>query len=156
VLTKKSGSLPSPRPKAHDAPRLMSRVILGLGLVVAGVGHLSFLGNEFHAQVPLWLPLDADFVVIASGIVEIFLGLGLLSFSSLVPWVGLATATFFVAIFPGNIHQYLEGIDAFGLATDGARFARLFFQPVLVLWAVWSTQAVAVLTGESRPRSGPG
>jgi len=31
--------------------------------------------------------------------------------------------------------------DAFGLTSDGARAARLVFQPLLVLWALWSTGA---------------
>lgn len=55
--------------------------------------------------------------------------------------VGWITAAFFVAVFPGNIAQYLEGVDAFGLDTDRARLTRLFFQPVLMLWALWSTGA---------------
>ena len=132
--------------------RTLARIILGGSLVFAGVSHLSFLRREFVAQVPVWLPLEPDVVVIASGIVEILLGVGLLSFGPIVPWVGLATAGFFIAIFPGNISQYVEGIDAFGLDTDQARLARLFFQPVLVVWALWSTQAVALLRRIRNPR----
>jgi uncharacterized membrane protein len=93
----------------------------------------------------LWLPLDPDFVVLASGAVEIVLGLGLLSTGRLSAYFGLATAAFFIAIFPGNINQYLEGIDAFGLSTDEARLTRLFFQPLLVVWALWSTSAIALV-----------
>ena len=125
--------------------RLLARVGLGAGLIYAGISHLSFSRLEFQAQVPLWLALDPDFVVIASGVVEILLGLGLLSFGKLVPLAGIAAAVFFVAIFAGNINQYVEGIDAFGLDTDQARLQRLFFQPVLVLWALWSTSAFSVL-----------
>jgi uncharacterized membrane protein len=124
--------------------RVIARVILGIGLVFAGVGHLSVSRAEFQAQVPVWLPLDADLVVLASGVVEILLGIGLLAFGPVVPWVGLMTAAFFVVIFPGNINQYVEGIDAFGLDTDQARLTRLFFQPVLVLWALWSTTALSL------------
>lgn len=119
-----------------------ARVLLGLALMYAGVGHLTFARAEFQAQVPVWLPLDPDFVVLASGVVEILLGIGLASFGRLVPISGLAAALFFVAIFPGNINQYVEGIDAFGLDTDEARFTRLFFQPLLVIWALWSTSAL--------------
>lgn len=119
-----------------------ARVLLGLALIYAGVGHLTFARAEFQAQVPVWLPLDPDFVVVASGVVEILLGIGLASFGRLVPISGLAAALFFVAIFPGNINQYVEGIDAFGLDTDEARFTRLFFQPLLVVWALWSTSAL--------------
>ena len=119
-----------------------ARVLLGLALIYAGVGHLTFARAEFQAQVPVWLPFDPDFVVLASGVVEILLGIGLASFGRLVPISGLAAALFFVAIFPGNINQYVEGIDAFGLGTDEARFTRLFFQPLLVVWALWSTSAL--------------
>ena len=56
--------------------------------------------------------------------------------------MGWLTAAFFVAIFPGNISQYLTATDAFGLDTDEARFTRLFFQPLLVIWALWSTGAL--------------
>ena len=125
-------------------------------MLFAGIGHMSFSRAEFQAQVPVWLPLDPDFVVLASGVVEIALGL-LLIFSKgrVVGWVGIATATFFIAIFPGNINQYVEGIDAFGLDSDQSRLTRLFFQPVLVIWAIWSTGAVQILRfltarGESR------
>ncbi len=132
--------------------RTFARVVLGLSLIFAGIGHLGPSRQEFQAQVPVWLPLDADFVVVASGVVEILLGMGLLAFGRVVPWVGLATAAFFVAIFAGNINQYVEGIDAFGLNTDNARFTRLFFQPVLVLWALWSTRALSVLRRAQAPR----
>jgi uncharacterized membrane protein len=122
--------------------RLIARLLLGGALIFAGIGHLTVSRVEFQAQVPVWLPLDPDFVVVASGVVEIALGIGLVSAGTLVPWSGLAAALFFIAIFPGNINQYVEGISAFGLDTDEARFTRLFFQPVLVLWALWSTGAI--------------
>jgi len=125
--------------------RLAARLLLGSALIYAGIGHLTFSRTEFQAQVPVWLPFDPDFVVVASGVVEITLGLGLASFGTLVPWAGLAAALFFAAIFPGNINQYVEGIDAFGLDTDQARFTRLFFQPVLIFWALWSTGAIDYL-----------
>ena len=133
--------------------KFLGRIALGTGLVYAGISHLSFSRLEFTAQVPVWLPVDPDFVVVSSGIVEILLGLGLLSFGRLVPVAGLAAALFFIAIFPGNFNQYVEGIDAFGLDTDQARLMRLFFQPVLVLWALWSTSAMSVFT--SRKKDSP-
>ena len=118
---------------------------LGAALVYAGIGHLTFLRQEFQAQVPVWLPLDPDFVVLASGAVEITLGLGLLSTQRIASYFGIVTALFFIAIFPGNINQYVEGISAFGLDTDQARLTRLFFQPVFVVWALWSTGAWLLL-----------
>ena len=125
--------------------RTLARVMLGGALMMAGVGHLTDARQEFQAQVPAWLPLDPDFVVVASGIVEIHLGLSLLTVGRVVPWAGLVTALFFIAIFPGNINQYVEGIDAFGLDTDQARFIRLFFQPLLVLWALWSCESLKLI-----------
>ena len=122
--------------------RAVSQVVLGVVLVSAGVSHLTVSRVEFQAQVPAWLPLDPDFVVISSGIVEILLGLALITLWPLRKRVGLVTALFFVAIFPGNINQLVNGIDAFGLNSDSARATRLLFQPVLVLWALWSTGAL--------------
>jgi len=129
----------------HKALRLAARLLLGSALIYAGIGHLTFLRQEFQAQVPVWLPLDPDFVVLASGVVEIALGIGIASAGALVPWSGLLAAAFFVAIFPGNINQYVEGISAFGLDTDQDRLLRLFFQPVLIIWALWSTSALGFL-----------
>lgn len=122
--------------------RRVSQVALGVVLVSAGVSHLTVSRVEFQAQVPTWLPLDPDFVVVSSGIVEILLGLALIALWPFRKRVGLAVALFFVAIFPGNINQFVNGIDAFGLNSDSARATRLLFQPVLVLWALWSTSAV--------------
>ena len=122
--------------------RAVSQVALGVVLVSAGVSHLTVSRVEFQAQVPTWLPLDPDFVVISSGIVEILLGLALITLWPLRKRVGLVTALFFVAIFPGNINQLVNGIDAFGLNSDSARATRLLFQAVLVLWALWSTGAL--------------
>lgn len=118
--------------------RTVGRLALGAALAFAGTGHLTFARDEFQAQVPSWFPVDADAVVVASGVVELALAAGLLAGRRrrLMGWI---TAAFFVVIFPGNVAQYLEGTDMFGLDTDGARLARLFFQPILVLWALWST-----------------
>lgn len=124
--------------------RIISRTALGLALAFAGTAHLSTARETFRAQVPTWLPLDPDFVVVASGIVEIVLGLWLIS-GYKAPIAGVITALFFIAVFPGNISQWLTRTDAFGLNTDQARLIRLFFQPLLVLWALWSTGAIAWL-----------
>ena len=124
--------------------RTVARIALGLALTGAGISHLGSARETFRAQVPTWLPLDADFVVIASGVVEIILGLWLIT-GFKAAFAGSITALFFIAIFPGNISQWLTQTDAFGLNTDEARLTRLFFQPLLVLWALWSTSAIAWL-----------
>ena len=125
--------------------KFLARLLLGAALIFAGIGHFTFSRETFQAQVPTWLPLDPDFVVLASGVVEITLGLALTSLGRHVALVGLLTALFFIAIFPGNVSQYLTQTDAFGLNTDEARLTRLFFQPLLVLWALWSTGGWAYL-----------
>lgn len=133
--------------------RRVLQILLGLTLIYTGTLHLTTQREEFQAQVPSWLPLDPDFVVLASGVVEILLGLALISLWRYREQVGLVTAIFFILIFPGNIWQYIDGIDAFGLDTDTKRLARLFFQPVLVIWALWSTDALARLKQGSQRRS---
>lgn len=119
--------------------KFLARLLLGAALIFAGIGHFTFSRETFQAQVPNWLPLDPDFVVLASGLVEITLGLALTALGRHVALVGVLTALFFIAIFPGNLSQYWTQTDAFGLNTDEARLIRLFFQPLLVLWALWST-----------------
>ena len=124
------------------------RILLGAAMTLAGIGHLSFQREEFLAQVPRRLPTDPafmDFVVLASGVVEISLGLALIFWIKQKAKVGIALAIFYILIFPGNISQYTNGIDAFGLDTDQKRLIRLFFQPVLILWALWSSGAFPYL-----------
>jgi uncharacterized membrane protein len=128
-------------PARTSLPRIVARIVLGAFLLFAGTAHLTVARAEFAAQVPAWLPLDTDVVVVASGVVELLLGAALVFLGRYRVPVGWVVAAFFVAIFPGNIAQYVDGVSAFGLDTDGARLARLFFQPVLVLWALWSTGA---------------
>ena len=122
---------------SKELVRKTAQILLGATLLYTGTLHLTTRRAEFQAQVPTWLPLSPDFVVIASGFVEIALGFALISLHRRRE-VGIATALFFIAIFPGNINQYVNGIDAFGLDTDRARAIRLIFQPLLVIWALWS------------------
>ncbi|WP_291424963.1 MauE/DoxX family redox-associated membrane protein [Deinococcus sp.] len=121
----------------------LARILLGSIMLLAGTSHMTFAREDFQAQVPDFLPLDKDFVVLASGVVEISFGVAMLATKQ--PrrrTVGTLLAAFFVAIFPGNISQYLTHTSAFGLDTDQKRFVRLFFQPVLVAAALWSTGAL--------------
>jgi uncharacterized membrane protein len=121
--------------------RTALQITLGAALTYAGITHLTSSRQEFQAQVPTILQSQADFVVIASGVVEILLGLSLILLIKYRTYIGWITAAFFIAIFPGNISQYINGTDAFGLNTDQARAIRLLFQPLLVIWALWSTGA---------------
>ena len=118
------------------------RILLAVFMIYAGFSHLTFNRIDFQAQVPDWVPMSKDLVVILSGIVEIIMGLGLALWRSKKVEFGCALAIFFILIFPGNIAQYLDGKDAFGaLNSDKARLIRLFFQPVLIAWTLWSSGA---------------
>ena len=118
-----------------------ARILLGAGLIVAGIGHLTFSRKEFQAQVPDWVPLKKDDNVVYSGLVEIALGTALVvAPKKYRSTVGLLAASLFVGVFPGNVSQYVNKRDGFGLDTDRKRMTRLFFQPVLVLWAWGSTR----------------
>lgn len=122
--------------------RSLARVALGGALALAGTAHLTVGREEFQAQVPPWFPTDPDAVVVVSGWVEIALGLALLAAPRRHRWlVGWVVAAFLTAVFPGNVSQFLTRTDGFGLDTDLARGIRLLFQPLLVVWALWSTDA---------------
>src|SRR5690606_18482437 len=109
---------PSPR---TSVPRTLARAALGLALAGAGISRLTVAREEFQAQVPSWFPVDDDVTVLASGVVEIAIGGSLVVLSRWKVAVGLVAAGFFVAIFPGNVAQWLEGTDGFGLDTDAKR-----------------------------------
>jgi uncharacterized membrane protein len=117
--------------------RTAARLLLGAAMVGAGALHLTIQRQEFQAQVPSWFPVDEDLTVLGSGVAEIALGAAFIALPKKRRVVGALLAAFFVLIFPGNVAQYLEGTDAFGLDTDRKRLVRLFFQPVLVLWALY-------------------
>ena len=120
-----------------------AQILLGAALAYAGIKHLTSSRLEFQAQVPTILKSQADFIVLASGVVEISLGLGLITLWKYRVQIGALTAAFFTAVFWGNISQYLNHTDAFGLNSDTSRFIRLLFQPLLVLWALWSSGALS-------------
>jgi uncharacterized membrane protein len=118
------------------------RILLGAFMVLAAIGHFTFRRLEFQAQVPNWVPFSKNLIVILSGIVELALGLSMIFWKKERIRIGIALALFYILVFPGNIAQYTNGINAFGLNSDKARLIRLCFQPVLVLWALWSTGAL--------------
>lgn len=134
-------SIPPQHPPRTGVVRSASRLLLGAGLLFAGTAHLTWARAEFQAQVPRWLPLPADAVVLGSGVAELALGGALLALPRQRVAVGWVVAAFFVAVFPGNVSQYVHRIDAFGLESDWARGVRLLFQPLLVAWALWATGA---------------
>lgn len=112
---------------------------MGLMMIAAGISHLTFKRKTFQVQVPDFVPMPKDVTVVASGIVEILFGLAMIFSGNKKNQVGLILAIFYVLVFPGNIHQYQDRLDGFGLDTDRKRFARLFMQPVLIFFALYST-----------------
>lgn len=128
--------------------RNVARWLLASAMVFAGVSHLFWARKEFQAQVPDWtnevLPVDKDTVVVASGVAEILLGASLVALPAHRRRAGTLLAFFFAAVFPGNIAQFTYRRDGFGLDTDVKRLVRLFFQPVLIAWALWSTRSPRV------------
>ena len=124
------------------------RIFLGLIMIYIGIAHLTFRRIEFQAQVPVWITQNEniiDFIVIVSGYIEIIFGLTLIFLNKYKIYIGIALAVFFILIFPGNINQYINEIDALRLDSNEKRFYRLLFQPVLVLWALWSSGALKYL-----------
>ena len=143
---------PSSSPSSSSTARTVLRWALGATLMGAGAGHLTVVRDEFQAQVPDWFPLDDDLVVVGSGLVELALGASLVGLPRHRVIVGTIVAAFFVVIFPGNIAQWVEGTDAFGLDSGTKRFVRLLFQPLLVAWALGSTGAWRAWRSGTWPR----
>lgn len=123
----------------------IARYLLAAMMILAGIGHETFVRKEFQAQVPNWVPMDKDMVVILSGVAEITLALAYALWDRQRVLVGLTLALFFVLVFPGNLAQYFHHTDAFGLHSDLSRGLRLLFQPILVLWALWASGAIEAL-----------
>jgi uncharacterized membrane protein len=122
--------------------RTVARWILAAGLAAIGVMHFVQT-RGFRVVVPDWATrvsrLDKETIVVASGVVEIGLAAALVALPRERRRVGWATAAFFAAVFPGNVHQWRTRRSTPGLDTDGRRFGRLFLQPLLLVWALWAT-----------------
>ena len=122
--------------------RAVARWILAIALGAIGVLHFRST-RGFRVVVPDWATrltrLDKDAIVVASGAAEVALAAGLIALPRERRRMGWATAAFFVAVFPGNVHQWRTRRSTPGLDTDGRRLGRLFLQPLLVGWALWAT-----------------
>ena len=129
------------------------RILLGLIMLYIGIAHLSFKRIEFQAQVPTWLATDEgmmDLVVLISGYIEIAFGILMMLGGKLKVKTGIALGIFYILIFPGNINQYINEIDSLTLDSNHKRLIRLFFQPLLVLWAFWSSGALKYFKNKSK------
>jgi len=122
------------RGAVRQAPlRALLRYALAAFLALAGVLHFV-RPDEFLAQVPAWLPAPAAIVAV-SGALELALAVALVALPRRRAQVALAVAVFFLLVLPGNVAQWWEGTDAFGLDSDGERLTRLLLHPLLWLWA---------------------
>ena len=134
--------------------RATARFALAALLLAAGASHLTWGRRGYRIVVPEWatrlLRTDKDMIVVASGAIEIMLGGALVVLPRDRPRIGMIVAAFFVAVFPGNVHQWRAGRSAPMMRTDRARFVRLLLQPVLVGWALWSTRDAATASGRRR------
>lgn len=123
--------------------RDVARWALSATLAATGTGHLSWGRRGFRITVPDWatrlLRVDKDTIVVASGVAELVLASALLTLPRQRRLVGWVVAAFFVAVLPGNVHQWRTGRSAPMLDTDRRRFVRISLQPLLILWALWST-----------------
>ncbi|MCR2812272.1 hypothetical protein NQ166_14065 [Microbacterium sp. zg.Y1090] len=123
--------------------RPLARWALAALLAAAGLAHLFWLRRGFRIAVPPWatrlLHTDKDMIVVSSGAAELVLSAGVVALPHERRRVGMAVAAFFVAVFPGNVHQWRTGTPAPGLRTDRVRLLRLFLQPLLVAWSLWAT-----------------
>lgn len=130
-------------PRPVPVLRTVARVALAALLLVAGASHLTWGRRGYRIVVPDWatklLHTDKDLIVVGSGAVELMLGGALVALPRERTRIGWIVAAFFVAVFPGNVHQWRTGRSAPMLRTDRARFIRLLLQPVLVAWTLWST-----------------
>lgn len=121
--------------------RAIARWTIAAGLV-AGIAHFVAL-DAFLMLLPSWVPWP-EVIVLLTGVMEVAFGAALVA----VPpgegrrSVGWALAAFLVVVFVGNISQAVSGADVFGLDTDVERWGRLAFQPLLIAWALWSTDAM--------------
>lgn len=149
-LTEKSRALARPL----SLPQQAGRYLLALLLTITGAGHESFARKAFQAQVPDWVPMNKGLVVVLSGIVEIALAGAIAGLNRQRVLVGITVGLFFVLVFPGNLAQYFNHRDAFGLDTDLARGIRLLFQPVLVAWALWATGALDAISNYRKMKRG--
>lgn len=134
-----SSATPTSASTRRHPVRTAARLGLAGALAFTGAGHLSFAREGFAVAVPDWMPGSKDTTVLASGVVELALAAALASGIKR-KQVGRATAAFFAAVFPGNVHQYLHHLDASFLNSDQRRLVRLYFQPLLVAWALEATR----------------
>ena len=123
---------------------MSARLLLGFVLVIAGTAHLTFARESFLAQLPTWLPLPPDATVLLSGTFEISLGLAFIAVVKYQRQVGIAAALFFMLVFPGAVANFIEHADVNGFTSEFARGIRLVLDPLLAVWALWSTRALSL------------
>lgn len=128
------GDLFTPATTRQRPLGVLLRWALAAFLATAGVGHFV-APEEFMAQVPPYLPAP-ELLIAVSGVAELAIAIALVVLPRYRRLMGITAALFFVVILPGNVAQYTEARDAFGLTSDTARLARLVLHPLLWVWAL--------------------
>ncbi|MGB6329063.1 MAG: MauE/DoxX family redox-associated membrane protein [Halarcobacter sp.] len=110
---------------------IVFKYLLGILLVFGGVAH--FTKTEFYLKaMPSYLPFH-EFIVYASGVLEVVLGV-LLVISKTTRKAAIGIIILFIAIFPANINMYLNHTD-FPEMSETALLIRLPIQLILIAWA---------------------
>lgn len=120
----------------RSLPKRIALLLLAAFFVTAGVMH--FTNAEFFVRImPPWLPAHRALVYL-SGVFEIAGGLGALWTRTRAP-AGWFLVALLAAVFPANLHMALHP-EQFPDMTRTALYARLPFQLVFMVWAVWATR----------------
>jgi uncharacterized membrane protein len=114
------------------------RWALAIALILIGTDHW-LNPQRYLSMMPPWIPLHLE-LVLFTGAAEIAGGLGLL-----VPRTrricGLMLALYFVAVFPANVHNALNGLAVEGLPqANWYYWIRLPFQPLAIWWALYAAE----------------
>ena len=131
--------MPETQPSSQPARRVLRYV---LSAFMTAIGLLHFPADHIFVQiVPPFFPAAYALVWI-SGLIEIALGIGLL-FERTRRAAGFGLVALYVAVFPANIYMAIENVQLHGLPAwleqppSASLWARLPFQVVFVLWALW-------------------
>ena len=126
-------------PGLADWPARM-RLAMALALLFAGADHWINPGR-YLPMLPGWVPLPLE-TVLFTGVCEIFGAVGLLTprFRRL---AGAMLAIYFIAVFPANVHNALNGLAVDGLPQASWYYwVRLAFQPLAIWWALYCAQLI--------------
>jgi uncharacterized membrane protein len=119
-----------------------ARMRLAMALALFFVGADHWLNpDRYLAMMPPWIPLHLE-LVLFTGAAEIAGGAGLL-WKPTRRLAGLMLAIYFVAVFPANVHNAVNGLAVEGLPQAGWYYwVRLPFQPLAIWWALFGAELI--------------